>query len=228
MIEVNGMIEVDGMAIRAVAFDMDGLMFDSERVATDLWKAAGAAEGWTLSDDVLMGLVGHSAAEGRRLLLSQLGPSFPYDKVRAWRISMEAEYYRDNLVPLKPGLIELLDGLARSRVPLAVATSTTRPRVLPLMKKAGILDRFQFLLCGDEVEQPKPNPEIYIKTIVRLGVKPSECLVLEDSLAGVAAAHGAQAVVFMIPDLIAPDAEALGRARRVFASLDEVRVYLGL
>ncbi len=228
MIEVNGIIEVDGMAIRAVAFDMDGLMFDSERVAIDLWKAAGASEGWTLTDDMLMGLVGHSAAEGRRLLLDRLGSSFPYDKVRTWRISLEAKHYRDNPVPLKPGLMELLDGLARAGVPLAVATSTTRPRVLPLMEKAGILDRFQFLLCGDEVKHPKPNPEIYVKTIARLGAKPSECLVLEDSLAGVEAAHGAQAVVFMIPDLIAPDAQALDRAKRVFSSLDEVGVYLGL
>ncbi|MDX9784850.1 MAG: HAD family phosphatase [Spirochaetia bacterium] len=220
------MIEVEGLAIRAVAFDMDGLMFDSERVAIELWRSAGRAEGWDIPDKLLLGLVGHSSAEGRRLLVGSLGSSFPYDEVRARRLSLEAEYYLENPVPLKPGLIELLDGLARAAVPLAVATSTTRPRVLPLMKKAGILERFDFLICGDEVEKPKPDPEIYLKAITRLGVKPAACLVLEDSLAGVAAAHAAGAPILMVPDVIEPDRKARAMATKIFASLTEVRKYL--
>ncbi len=220
------MIEVEGLAIRAVAFDMDGLMFDSERVAIELWRSAGRAEGWDIPDHLLLGLVGHSSAEGRRLLVGSLGSSFPYDEVRARRLSLEAEYYLENPVPLKPGLIELLDGLARAAVPLAVATSTTRPRVLPLMKKAGILERFDFLICGDEVEKPKPDPEIYLKAITRLGVEPAACLVLEDSLAGVAAAHAAGAPILMVPDVIEPDRKARAMATKIFASLTEVRKYL--
>jgi HAD superfamily hydrolase (TIGR01509 family) len=221
------MIEVDGAAIRAVAFDMDGLMFDSERVAIELWRSAARSEGWEITDSLLLGLVGHSSAEGKRLLVGALGPDFPYETIRARRLSFEADYYRDNPIPLKPGLLELLDSLGRVNIPLAVATSTTRPRVLPLMEKAGILDRFQFLLCGDEVAKPKPDPEIYVKTIRRLAVAPESCLVLEDSLAGVTAAHAAGARVFMVPDVIEPDRKARTMASRIFVSLIEVRKYLG-
>lgn len=222
------MIEVDGAAIRAVAFDMDGLMFDSERVAIDLWRSAARSEGWEISDKLLLGLVGHSSAEGKRLLEGALGLAFPYEIIRARRLSFETEYYRNNPVPLKPGLMELLDSLGRAGIPLAVATSTARERVLPLMEKAGILDRFQFLLCGDEVERPKPYPEIYVKTIGRLAVAPESCLVLEDSLAGVTAANAAGATVFMVPDVIEPDQRARALAFRILGSLIEVRDYLGL
>ena len=222
------MIEVEGLAIRAVAFDMDGLMFDSERVAIGLWRSAGLSEGWEIPAPLLLGLVGHSSAEGKRLLAGALGPGFPYDRVRARRLSLEAEYYRDNPIPLKPGLLELLDNLRRVGIPLAVATSTARPRVLPLMEKAGILKRFEFLLCGDEVDKPKPDPEIYVKTIGKLAVAPENCLVLEDSLAGVRAAHAAGARIIMVPDLIEPDPKARAMASRVFASLIDVRKFLGL
>jgi HAD superfamily hydrolase (TIGR01509 family) len=222
------MITIDGMTIRAVAFDMDGLMFDSERVAIELWRSGGLSEGWEIPDWLLLGLVGHSSAEGRRLLVEALGPGFPYDKVRAKRIAFEAEYYRDNPVPMKPGLVELLDSLRKAAIPLAVATSTTRPRVLPLMEKAGILKRFKFLICGDEVEKPKPDPEIYLKAIARLGVEPSTCLVLEDSLAGVTAAHAAGAPTFMIPDVKEPNHKVRAMASRIFTSLIEVKEYLRL
>jgi Predicted phosphatase/phosphohexomutase len=93
------MIEVEGLAIRAVAFDMDGLMFDSERIAIGLWRAAGLSEGWEIPDPLLLGLVGHSSAEEKRLLVRSLGPEFPYDKVQARRLFLEAGYYRDNPIP---------------------------------------------------------------------------------------------------------------------------------
>ncbi|MDX9826133.1 MAG: HAD family phosphatase [Spirochaetia bacterium] len=222
------MIKVAGMAIQAVAFDMDGLMFDSERVAIELWRSAGLSEGWEIPGPLLLGLVGHSSAEGKRLLVGTLGADFPYDRVRAKRLALEAEYYRDNPIPLKPGLMELLDGFKGAGLPLAVATSTTRPRVLPLLKKAGILERFSFLICGDEVEKPKPDPEIYRKALANFNVAAEHCLVLEDSLAGVSAAHEAKMIVFMVPDVIEPDRGTRAKTARIFKSLTEVSHFLGL
>ena len=220
------MLTFDGYAIGAVAFDMDGLMFDSERVACGLWIAAGKNNGWEIPKEVVRGLIGLSALRGRQHLSGAMGPEFPYDAVRADRLKLEAAFYRENPVPLKPGLKELLSWLKEAGIQAAVATSTTRPRVLPLLEKAEVAGFFRFALCGDEVTHTKPHPEMYLTAAARLGVEPGNCLVLEDSHAGIEAAHAAGAVPFLIPDLLEPDEITLRRAVRRFASLWEVRDYL--
>lgn len=220
------MLEIDGFAIQAVAFDMDGLMFDTERLANELWIVAGAERGWTLSLELLTSLAGQPESSDRRVLREAYGDSFPYDALRARRIALEADYFQDHEVPLKPGLLELLDFLQARKIPIGLATSTARYRVLPLLGKAGILGRFASILCGDEVEHVKPDPEIYRKTAERLRVAPGNLLVLEDSRAGIAAACAAGAIPVMVPDLLAPDETTLSRAARVFGSLGEAREWL--
>ena len=220
------MLCVEGFAIEAVAFDMDGLMFDTERIAHELWTKAGAAHGWDIGPEVLMSLVGQSSASGRLFMMETHGPEFPYDAIRATRLALEADYFRENEVPLKRGLLDIFAFFAAEKIPMAVATSTTRPRVMPLLRKAGILDRFSFTICGDEVEKTKPDPEIYLKAAAGLGVPPGSCLVLEDSRTGIAAAYAAGTIPVMVPDLIQPDEEALRRAARVFGNLNDVRSWL--
>jgi len=220
------MLFVDGFAIEAVAFDMDGLMFDTERLANTLWVAAGVESGWNLSLELLNSLAGQPESSDRRVLRETYGDSFPYDTLRARRLALEAEYFRNHEVPLKPGLIALLDFFQAWKIPMGVATSTARYRVLPLLRKADIIDRFASILCGDEVTNVKPDPEIYLRTAERLGVAPGNCLVLEDSRAGIAAAHAARAIPVMVPDLLGPDGAALRQAARVFGSLHEARGWL--
>ena len=220
------MLFVDGFAIEAVAFDMDGLMFDTERLANELWRVAGKESGWNLSLDLLTSLAGQPEASDRRALREAYGEDFPYDALRARRIALEAEFFRDHEVPLMPGLPELVDFLGAKKIPMAVATSTARYRVLPLLRKAGIIERFASILCGDEVKNVKPDPEMYMKTAVQLGVAQGNLLVLEDSRAGIAAAYAAGAIPVMVPDLLAPDEATLGRAARVFGSLGEAREWL--
>ncbi|MHB9154006.1 MAG: HAD family hydrolase [Spirochaetales bacterium] len=220
------MLSVDGFAIEAVAFDMDGLMFDTERLANELWRVAGAESGWNLSLELLTSLAGQPESSDRRALLEAHGEAFPYDALRARRIALEADYFLSHEVPLKPGLLELIDVLEATRIPMAVATSTARYRVVPLLGKAGIFERFASILCGDEVKKVKPDPEMYLKTAARLGVAPGNLLVLEDSRAGIAAAYAAGAIPVMVPDLLAPDEVTLGRAARVFGSLGEAREWL--
>ena len=220
------MIHVDGFEIAAVAFDMDGLMFDTERVACDMWVKAGFAHGWKIEPESLMNIVGHSGAENKRIMIEVQGQDFPYDEIRASRLALEAEFFRDNAVPMKPGLLELVDFLGARGIPMAVATSTPRPRVLPLLRKVGILERLALVVCGDEVKNPKPDPEIYLKAVAGLGVASASCLVLEDSRAGIASAHAAGAIPVMVPDLVEPDKATAVRAARVFGSLGEVRSWL--
>ncbi|MFA5853404.1 MAG: HAD family phosphatase [Spirochaetales bacterium] len=220
------MLFVDGFAIEAVAFDMDGLMFDTERLANELWMTAGAESGWDLSLELLTSLAGQPGSSDRRALGEAHGEDFPYDARRARRIALEAEYFRDHEVPLMPGLLELVNFLGAEKIPMAVATSTARYRVLPLLRKAGIIERFASILCGDEVKNVKPDPEIYLRTAENLGVAPGNCLVLEDSRAGIAAAYAAGAIPVMVPDLLQPDEATFGRAARVFGSLGEVLGWL--
>jgi HAD superfamily hydrolase (TIGR01549 family) len=216
----------EGLAIAAVAFDMDGLMFDSEAVACDLWARAGKAHGWDIPQDAIHGLIGLSAPRGRQHLMETLGPDFPYDSIRADRIAFEAVFYKENDVPLKAGLKELLSFLKAASIPMAVATSTVRPRVLPLLEKSGVIDVFKFALCGDEVTHTKPHPEMYSTAISRLGSRPENCMVLEDSRAGIAAAHAAGALPVLVPDMLEPDAITRQRAVREFKTLLEVRDWL--
>jgi HAD superfamily hydrolase (TIGR01509 family) len=220
------MLSVDEFEIEAAAFDMDGLMVDSERVVKELWKKAGAAKGWDIGDEILLTLVGRSGPLWRKGMSEAMGPGFSYDEVRAERIRLETAFYSENPIPLKPGLMELLDFLGDRGIPLAVATSTPRTRVLPILTKAGILDRFRFLICGDDVEHPKPEPEAYLRLTAKHGVEAGRCLVLEDSPAGIEAAFRAGTIPVMVPDLVEPDEAALGRAARVFRNLAEVRDWL--
>jgi HAD superfamily hydrolase (TIGR01509 family) len=220
------LLSVDGFKIEAVAFDMDGLMVDSERVVKELWKKAGAAKGWDIGDEILLTLVGRSGPLWRNGMSQAMGPGFSYDEVRAERIRLEAEFYGQNPIPLKSGLLELLDFLGNRGVPLAVATSTPRARVLPILTKAGILDRFGFLICGDDVERPKPEPEAYLRLTARHGVEAGRCLVLEDSPAGIEAAFRAGTIPVMVPDLVQPDGVARDQAARIFGDLGKVLAWL--
>ena len=220
------MLCVDEYGIEAAAFDMDGLMVDSERVVKLLWKEAGASMGWDIEDEILLGLVGRSGPRWRKGMSEAMGSGFPYDEVRSERIRREAAFYSENPIPIKPGLIELLDFLGSRGIPMAVATSTPRARVLPILTKAGILNRFEFLICGDDVEHPKPEPEVYLRLTERHGVEARRCLVLEDSPAGIEAAFRAGAIPVMVPDLVQPDEVTRDRAARVFGDLGMVLVWL--
>ena len=220
------MLYADGAVVRAVIFDMDGLMIDTEKVALQLWKDAGKSCGWELRHELLLKLVGQAGVTARKILAQELGPEFPYDDARAKRIEFEALYYRDDPVPLKPGLLEILDLFKAEHLPLAVSTSTPRPRVDPLLKKAGIFDRFDSIICGDEVVHPKPDPEICLRNAERLGMEPAACLVLEDSRAGIAAAHAAGTIAVMVPDVLEPDETSRAQAVVILPNLHEVARWL--
>ncbi|HWR10341.1 MAG TPA: HAD family phosphatase [Rectinemataceae bacterium] len=217
---------MDDFKIEAVAFDMDGLMFDTERVAIELWMAAGAVEGWKIGLELLKSFAGQPEYLDRQRLIEVLGPDFPYDSIVAKRLDMEAEYFLKNEIPIKPGLVDIIAFFGAKGLPMAVATSTPRYRALPLLGKAEVLDCFAFALCGDEVTNPKPSPEIYLKAARKFGVAPGSCLVFEDSRAGIAAASAAGTIPVMIPDQMEPDEAARSRAARVFGSLSEVRDWL--
>ncbi len=221
-------IQTEAGPVAAVAFDMDGLMFDTERIMLTMWARAAERFGWNLTEELLRATVGVSAEGTRDMIMEACGPDFPHDAVRAVRLVMEKEYFETYGVPHKHGLSVLLEFLAGHGIACGVATSTSSERALYALERAGVMGYFRAVVCGDEVARCKPDPEIYEILCSHLEVEPYECLVLEDSRAGILAAHAAGCLPVMIPDLVEPDEVCREKAFRFFFSLEDVYRWLRL
>ena len=214
------------LPVRLVIFDMDGLMFDTERIAVDSWRHAGDQLGFAISPEMIIETIGLNRKDTKAMLLRHLTDGFPYEEARRHRIRYAEETIAINGVPVKEGLFELLDDLDAAGILKAVGTSTERARAQNLLELAGIRDRFDVIVCGDDVERGKPWPDIFLAAAAKLGCDPAACMVLEDSESGLTAAHRAGMLPVLIPDLKAPSREALSLAFQVFSSLTEFRRYL--
>ncbi|MBS0657800.1 MAG: HAD family phosphatase [Verrucomicrobia bacterium] len=209
---------------RALIFDMDGLMLDSERIYRLAWFAAIEEFGQAMDDEIFHRFLGRVASDSHRLLREIYGADF--DAVRFWDRAMELSYTRfaPAGMPWKPGLADLLAWLEARAFPRAIATSTLRPLALRFLN--GLERRFDVLTTGDEVTRGKPDPEIFLLAASRLQIAPADCLVLEDSAAGVRAARAAGMSVIMIPDLVQPTSEIRALAHAVLPSLTDVQALL--
>jgi HAD superfamily hydrolase (TIGR01509 family) len=212
--------------IRGVIFDMDGLMFDTERLAVEGWQKAGREFGFDISDALVIQTAGRSSADTRAVLEEGLGTAIPYKEMRKIRLAHAADVVREKGVPLKRGLSELLAFLEGRSIPRAVATSTERSRTEELLRMSRLQHRFQFLVCGDEIPRGKPAPDIFLAAARGLGVAPRFCAVLEDSESGLRAAGAAGMMPLLVPDLGEPSAAMRELAQGIFSSLDEAIEYL--
>ncbi|WP_188703655.1 HAD family hydrolase [Silvimonas iriomotensis] len=204
--------------LQAAIFDMDGLMLDTERIAIDCWASAARELQLQMHDQVPYGMVGMHMSKVPAYLLAELGPDAPVqqliDATHACYLEATAK-----AIPHRPGVIALLDWLRERGVPCAVATSSRRSVASHHLQAAGLWPYFEFAVCGDEIEHPKPAPDIYIKAATGLGRQPAECVAFEDSNFGIAAAHSAGCRAIMVPDLRPPTAETMALGVPVVESL---------
>ncbi|WP_374350500.1 HAD family hydrolase [Chitinimonas sp.] len=208
----------------AILFDMDGLMIDSERIVLAQWRIAAAEQGMVFDDALLISMVGlHEKL--CHALLKQRFPGHDLDSLFARTDALYAAEVENGL-PLKGGIIELLQWLEQIGMPRAVATSTKRVRAEQKLRLAGLDRFFELVVSGDDIEHPKPAPDIYLQAAARLGVDPQRCLVLEDSDPGVRAALAAGMTAIQIPDLKPPSDALLAMGHRVLPSLHEAHQLL--
>jgi beta-phosphoglucomutase-like phosphatase (HAD superfamily) len=211
---------------RAVIFDMDGLMLDTERLALRAWDQALRALGVHCDPHIARQMIGRNARDSRALVLAHHGADFPVDAVMRASTAVYDAIVAAEGIPVKAGLYRLLDWLESERLPRAVATSTRRERALAKLERSALLHRFDAIVGGDEVARGKPQPDIFLAAAARLRFEPSDCLVLEDSEPGVRAALAAGMAAIMVPDIVGPSEELLAADVVVLESLVEVRAHL--
>ena len=188
--------------IKLIIFDMDGLILDTEKLYLEYGLEVFEELGYDITEEVFLGTVGMTDKSSGEYYSKLYGENFDYNII-VEKIDVKLLVTsKDGKVGLKNGLFELLKFLDENDVKKVVATSTARKKAEFMLENAGILDRFDFLVCGDEVKKGKPNPEIFLKAAEIAGVDPKNCMVLEDSHNGLRAANSAGMLPVMIPDLL--------------------------
>jgi HAD superfamily hydrolase (TIGR01509 family) len=208
----------------AVLFDMDGLLIESERVLLECWRIAARERALDLDDGLWLSMIGLHEAACRQLLIDRVGAAHASALVD--ELEMHYGQRVEAGLPVKADAPHMLDWLARCDVPRAVATSTARQRALLKLERGGLLSYFSAVACGDEVEHPKPAPDVYLLAARRLDVDPARCVVLEDSAPGVRAALAAGMTPIQVPDLVAPDAATRALGHRIAPSLRQAQALL--
>ena len=203
---MNEDIELD-KKVEAVIFDLDGTLTDTEKYYQTAWPKALEYFGYTMEKDRPLEL----RSLGRPFAPAQFkewyGEDFDYMKVREYRKSLVEEMIKENGIPLKSGAKEILTWLREKGILTCIATANDYERTERYLKKIGLFEYFDKIICANMVEKGKPAPDIYAYACKQLGLSPDKTFAVEDSPNGVTSAYRAGCNVIMVPDLTQPDAE---------------------
>lgn len=217
---------MSGLSLQGVVFDVDGVLFDTERLTNQTWLAVGTEMGWPQIGEHYLEFVGQNRTDAFQRMTDLFGPEFPREEfMRRCSGQNQARMEREG-VPIKPGVVELLDFLKDRKIPMALATSTGRERTLRRMEMTGLGPYFSAIITGDQVVHSKPDPEIYQIACRALGTNPAQTIAIEDSRNGILSAYAAGMKVIMVPDMIPPTPELDALLFQRCASLLEVRDFL--
>ncbi len=210
----------------AVVFDMDGVIFDSERAVMNCWLELADKYGIENIEEPYYACTGVTEARTREIMLNAYGEDFPYDKYAKEASEMYHERYDGGRLPMKDGVYEILDFLKKSGKKIALASSTKRQTVINQLRDAKILDYFDEIVTGDMVSKSKPDPEIFLLACNKLNIAPERAYAIEDSYNGVRSASSGKLRAIMVPDLLPANDEMRELAETVQESLNDVIDYL--
>lgn len=209
---------------KAVVFDMDGVLIDSEKIYRMCWKKNGMSIGIPEDEmEVICDRVaGGNKKSNGRVFKEVMGEDFDYLAFREKTMEMFAEYADEHGLELKPGVKETLEFLREHGVKIALATSTVREPAEERLARVGIQDYFDAKVCGDEITEGKPAPDIYLNACRKLGVEPEMAVGVEDSINGVISAHTAGLYTVMVVDLIQPNDITAQNADEVYYNMKDM------
>ena len=212
--------------VQAVIFDMDGVIFDSERLVIECWQVVAARHNIPDIVEICMRVQGNNREETGRRFREKYGNAFPYEVYKKEVSALFRHLYGEGRLPLKPGVVEILQELKHKRMPLALASSTRTDIVKQELQDAHLLRYFDAVLGGDVAPRSKPEPDIFLAAAAALQVEPKYCYVLEDSYNGIRAAFRAGMHPVMVPDMQQPTEEIRKLAEVIAENLLTALEYL--
>ena len=193
--------------IKAVLFDMDGTVFDTERIYREAWFFAAEAVGFDEMEELLARVFGTSEKDIGTYVYKTYGEDFPYEKMLGIRAELIQKRIEENGVPFKKGVPEVFARLREKGIRSALVTSAPAFRVKDFLTRSGLDACFSAVITGERVNKSKPAPDIFIEAAVRIGADPLYTVVCEDSINGIRGAHRAAMKPIMVVDRLAPTEE---------------------
>lgn len=212
--------------MKAVVFDMDGLMFDSERIVQYSWNKAGQLLVNKNLGEEIYHTLGFNKKKRREYFKELLGEKFDFETFQILSSYYYYQYIRKNGIPIKKGLLELLEYLKEHHFKIAIATSSSLKNTMNHLNEVGILSYFDVIVTGDLVKKAKPDPEIYLTASQKLVIEPQECYALEDSYHGLKAAYYAGMKAIFVPDLLKDETPVIDIIETKCESLLDVKEYI--
>ena len=203
-------------------FDMDGLMFDTERLFMKFIIETAKDYGYIFTEKLYIKTVGTNNTTTKEIILSELGNDYPFHEISAIAKKKIIDYMLGNSLPVKPGLTKLLKFIEEKGTPCCVASSTDAGHINQYLDNTNLSKYFSHIIGGDMVTKSKPSPEIFIKACEHYNVAPSQALVLEDSYNGIVAAHAANIPAVCVPDLVTPNEFMINNTVAILNTLDEL------
>ena len=214
--------------VRAVIFDMDGVLIDTEKHYNIAWCEAAKQAGYTdfTREHALM-LRSCDAREASKMMKGIFGEQFDYYAIREIRRTIVAKRLAKYGLEKKPGLDEILAFLHKKGIKTAVATATPLELTLQHLEKIGVKDQFDKIVSAKQVENGKPAPDVYLYACEQIGEQPKDCIAVEDSPNGIRSAYAAGCMPVMVPDLTEPDEELKPLLYAVVKTLADIQGIIG-